>query len=89
MPEQLPLTDPYFATEEEGNIVNNIPPKQATRHNGGHPGLLVGPPLPRNRTAEMWLHHAEMVCGRPKKGIPRKAVKDPPPTQQFVSGRIT
>ena len=62
MAEQLPLTDPFFATEEESNIVNNNLPMQATMNNGGHPGLLVCPPLPRNGIAEMWLHQAEMVC---------------------------
>ena len=130
MGEQLPLTDPLFATEEESNITNNnndwvipipvgppvplavaqeetrphqqtnqlvlstphrpswrmedgemvcvplapIPlttphstqhllPLQATTHHGGHPYVLVCPPLPRNVGAEMWLHQAEMVCG--------------------------
>ena len=242
MTEQLPLTDPFVAPEEESNIINNmndrvlpIPmdqppppvaqeearphqetpqlvlstrhrarrrmedgemvcgtleervrvlplPVQATMHFGGHCDELVCPPLVRNGGAEMWLHHAEMVCGsvltrpfvyeegsvvvccgvewgrtaqtlphqtsntnvsnsvmwnnlgaigtlqntthhyipqllpslrerttsnapvavnahfsykchsleecRPKSGIPREAVGDPPPTQQLVTGRI-
>ena len=62
MSKQLPLTAPYFATEEENNILNNTLPMQATMHNGGHPDLLVCPPILRNRIAEMWLHQAEMVC---------------------------
>ena len=184
MAEQLLLMEPFFATEEESNIITNLP-VQATMHNGGHPDLLVCPPLPRNRIEETWLHQAEMVCvtvpasplsyeessevlcvgwgrtarslphqrssttepssgaennlgatgthghttdhytpqllqlpmetttlntpapfnanahfscechsdedgeGRPKNGIPRKAVGDPPTTQQLVSGRTT
>ena len=149
MGEQLPLTDPLFATEEESNITNNnnnwvipipvdlplplavaqeearphqqtnqlvlstphqprwqtedgemvcaqlapIPlttphstqhllpltpmrerrrvllegilpfPVQATTHHGGHPYVLVCPPLPRNGEARMWLDQTEMVCG--------------------------
>ena len=62
MPEQLPLTDPYFATEEEGNIINNNLPMQATMHNRGHPGLILCPPLPREGGRE--LHQAKIVCGR-------------------------
>ena len=248
MAEQLPLTDPLFATEQESNIINNmnnrvlpIPmdpplplavaqqsrldqetaqlvfstphkpcrrmkdgemvcaalgervcvlqenilplPVQATTHFGGHHNELVCPPLVRNGGAEMWIHHAEIVCGsvltshlsyeeesevvcgrvwwgrtaqspphqtsnttvpssvmwnnlgaigtlqttthhyiprllpspretttpntpvavnahfsyechsleesRPKSGIPREAVGDPPPTQQLVTGRMT
>ena len=38
-------------------------PLQATTHHGGHPYMLVCPPLPRNVGAGMWLHQAEMVCG--------------------------
>ena len=237
MTEQLPLTDPFFATEEESNIINNPPlplavakqsrphqekaqlvlstphkprrrledgemvcgslgervrvllenvlplPVQATTHHRGHQDELVCPPLVRNGGTEMWLHHAEIVCGsvltsslsyeegsevvcggvgwgrtaqslphqtsnttmyssvvwnnlgaigtlqntthhyipqllpslretttpnapvavnahfsyechsleecRPKSGIPREAVGDPPPTQQLVTGRMT
>ena len=122
MTEQLPLTDPFFATENESNIMNNmndrvlpIPmdpplplpvaqesrphqetaqlalstrhrprprmedgemvcgalgekvrvltlPVQASTHFGGHCDELVCPPLPRNGGAEMWLQQAEMVC---------------------------
>ena len=36
---------------------------QATTHHGGHPCVLVCPPLRRNVGAGMWLHQAEMVCG--------------------------
>ena len=64
MAEQLLLMEPFFATEEESNIVNNNLPMQATMNNGGHPVLLVCPPLPRNERAEVWLHQADMVCGR-------------------------
>ena len=132
MDEQLPLTDSFFATEEESNVINNnndwvipmqadprlplaaaqeetrphqetdqlalstphrphwrtedgemacgalaqIPlitphstqhllpfPVQATTHHGGHPYMLVYPPLPRNVGARMWLDQAELVCG--------------------------
>ena len=130
MGEQLPLTDSFFATEEESNIINNnhdwvipmqaapclplavaqeetrphqeidqlalstphrprwrtedgemvcgaltpIPlitphstqhllPLQVTTHRGGHPYVLVCPPLPRNVGAGMWIDQAEMVCG--------------------------
>ena len=38
-------------------------PVQATTHHGGHPYVLVCPPLPRNGRAGMLLHQAEMVCG--------------------------
>ena len=130
MGEQLPLTDSFFATEEESNIINNnhdwvipmpvdlplplavaqeearqhpgtdqlvfstphrprwrmedgemmcvalapIPlttphstqhllPLQATTHHGGHPYVLVCPPLQRNVGARMWLDQTEMLCG--------------------------
>ena len=62
MVEHLPLMDPFFATEEESNIINNNLPMQAAMNNGGHPDLLVCPPLPRNGIAEMWLHRVEKVC---------------------------
>ena len=39
-------------------------PVQATTHHGGHPCVLVCPPLLRNGGAGMWLHQAEIVCGR-------------------------
>ena len=42
---------------------NVLPPVQATTHRGGHCDELVCPPLPRNGGAEVWLHHAEIVCG--------------------------
>ena len=38
-------------------------PVQATTHHGGHPYVLVCPPLPRNVGARMWLHQTKMVCG--------------------------
>ena len=38
-------------------------PVQATTHHGGHPYVLVCPPLRRNGGARMWLHQEEMVCG--------------------------
>ena len=38
-------------------------PVQATTHQGGHPYVLVCPPLWRNGGARMWLHQEEMVCG--------------------------
>ena len=124
MGEQLPLTDPFFATEEESNITNNdwiipmpvglplplavaqeevrprwgtedgemvcgtlapIPtitphstqhllPLQATTHHGGHPCVLVCPPLRMNGGAEMvcgsalatplsYEERSEVVCG--------------------------
>ena len=237
MGKQLPLTDPLFATEDERNIINNLPlplavaqesrpdqetaqlvfstphkprrrmedgemvcgalgervrvllentlplPVQASTHHGGHRDELVCPPLVRNGGDKMWLRQAEIVCGsvlisplsyeegsevvcggvwwgrtaqtpphqtsnttvpssvvwnnlgaigtlqntthhyiprllpspretttpnapvavnahfsyechsleesRPKSGIPREAVGDPPPTQQLVTGRMT
>ena len=112
MTEQLPLTDLYFATENESNIVtimaqessphqesaqlvfstfhrprqrmedgvtvctalgergrvlleNVLPlPVQATTHHRGHHDDLVCPPLSSNGGGvEIWLHHAEIVCG--------------------------
>ena len=171
------------ALGERGRVLleNILPlPVQASTHFGGHRDELVCPPLPRNGGAEMWLRHAEIVCGsvvtsplsyeeqsevvcggvgwgrtaqslphqtsnstmyssvvwnnlgaigtlqntthhyipqllretttpntpvavnahfsyechsleecRPKSGIPREAVGDPPPTQQLVTGRMT
>ena len=45
-------------------LENVLPlPVQATTHRGGHCDELVCPPLPRNGGAEVWLHHAEIVCG--------------------------
>ena len=38
-------------------------PVQATTHHGGHPYVLVCPPLRKNGGAGMWLHQEEMVCG--------------------------
>ena len=51
----IPLTTPHST--------QHLLPLQATTHHGGHPSVLVCPPLPRNVGAEMWLHQAEMVCG--------------------------
>ena len=42
---------------------NVLPPVQATTHHRGHRDELVCPPLVRNGGAEMWLHHAKIVCG--------------------------
>ena len=173
------------ALGERGRVLqeNVLPPVQDATHHGGHHDELVCPPLVRNGGAEMWLHHAEIVCSsvltihlsyekgsemvcgmvgwgrtaqspphqtsnstmyssvvwnnlgaigtlqntthhyipqllpslrerttpnapvagnghfsyechsleecRPKSGIPREAVGDPPPTQQLVTGRMT
>ena len=67
--ERPPTTDPYFATR---NIINNINdlediiplPTQATTHERDGLDLLVCPPLPRAGEAGRQLHQAQMVCGR-------------------------
>ena len=50
---------------ERGRVLQEnvlVLPVQASTHHGGHCDELVCPPLVRNGGAEMWLHHAEIVC---------------------------
>ena len=62
-PNLLPLTP---MRERRRVLLEDILPHplQATMHNRDCIDLLVCPPIPRNGRAEMWLHQAEMVCGR-------------------------
>ena len=75
---QLVLNTPYRPRRriEDGEMVcgalgerlcvllENVLPLlvQASTHHRGHLDELVCPPLVRNGGAEMWLHHAEIVC---------------------------
>ena len=67
--ERPPTTDPYFATRNVMNNINDLEdiillPTQATTHERDGLDLLVCPPFPRAGEGGRQLHQAQLVCGR-------------------------
>ena len=90
---QTPPHQTSNTTEPSSVVWNNLGAMNTQPHTTHHyiPQLLSTPntPVADNAHFSYECHSLEEEDCRPKSGIPREAVGDPPPTQQLVTGRMT
>ena len=90
---QTPPHQTSNTTEPSSVVWNNLGAMNTQPHTTHHyiPQLLSTPntTVADNAHFSYECHSLEEEDCRPKSGIPREAVGDPPPTQQLVTGRMT